>query len=667
MVRLLMFIDMKKGQSLVELLVAIGLTSILLPALITGLINSREGKPQLAQRVKAVSLMRETQEAVRSMRNRDWSNIAVNGTYHPLIWNNMWASESGLITLDGFTRSYTVSSVNRNAAGALVPTPTGTIDPSTKKIDVIISWTQPYTSSIDSTIYLTRWRDNLPYEETTEDQFNAGTKTGTVVRSSAPQPIPTPGDGEIILGSGGHSDWCNASLNENTQELPKNGVGKAISAITGVSDGLPNQAAAVTGENSSGVSFANVLIGDDPPSPSIEATFDGYKTNGVFTEQDYAYITTDSNGKQGVIINLNSISGGKYLAAGYLDLGSASANGVSIFVLNDKAYLTGTNGKLYKFTLPIDRSGTFLPDSNVVLPGVGNKIIVKDNYAYIAINNTSTQIQIVDISSMTLKGTINVGNSRNGIDVTVNDTATRAYLATAVNIDSNQKEFFAINISNKDSLTSVGNFDTGAMDPKGTALIPGSLAVLVGHGGIEYQVVRLDNDNLQACGSGVDANININGGASVKEADNDAYSYIISDSDPEFRIVEGGPGGGYSNQGIFESQTFNPGYQTADNSFEANFSQPSGSTIQFQVALANQDAGCCPGTYTFVGQDGTSSTWFPLTPTPGLTSYSAPFPFVNYPPNYSNPGQCFRYKVRMTTTDVGESPVLYDFTINYSP
>ena len=276
-------------------------------------------------------------------------------------------------------------------------------------------------------------------------------------------------------------------------------------------------------------------------------------------------------------------------------------------------------------------------------------------------------MQIVDVSTMILKGSINLGNSRNGIDLAINDTATRAYLATAVNTNANQGEFFAIDISNINSLTNLGNFDTGAMDPKGTALVPGSLAVLVGHGGIEYQVVRLDNDNLQACGSGVDANIDINGVASVKEADNDAYSYIISDSDPEFRIIEGGPGGGYSNQGIFESQTFNPGYSTADNRFEASFSQPSGSTIQFQVALANQVSGSCPASFTFVGQDGTSNTWFPLTPTPGLTTYSAPFPLGTYGLNYSNPGQCFRYKVNMTTTDTSQTPILYDFTINYSP
>src|SRR3990167_9834707 len=76
---------MKKGQSLIELLLTIGLSAVLLPALITGLISSREGKAQQQERIQAASLLRQTYEAVRSIRNRGWDNISVNGTYHPII------------------------------------------------------------------------------------------------------------------------------------------------------------------------------------------------------------------------------------------------------------------------------------------------------------------------------------------------------------------------------------------------------------------------------------------------------------------------------------------------------------------------------------------------------------------------------------------------------
>src|SRR3989338_4780927 len=117
---------MKKGQSLIELLLTIGLSAVLLPALITGLVSSREGKAQQQERIQAASLLRQTYEAVRSIRNRDWSNIEINGTYHPVISGTMWASASGSITTNGFTRSYSISDINRDSNGAIVPTPTGT-------------------------------------------------------------------------------------------------------------------------------------------------------------------------------------------------------------------------------------------------------------------------------------------------------------------------------------------------------------------------------------------------------------------------------------------------------------------------------------------------------------------------------------------------------------
>lgn len=660
---------MKKGQSLVELLLAIGLSSILLPALVTGLITSREGKPQRAARIQAVSLLRQTQEAVRSLRNRDWSNISENGTFHPEISGSQWASASGSIATGGFTQSYTISDVNRDTNGVIVEPPAGSLDPSTKKVNITISWDQPYASQVSSILYLTRWRENLSYIETTQTDFNAGLPNqdtvGVAVRSSNPPPDD---NGEIILATGGHSDWCNPSLEENTLNLPKNGVGKAISARPGSSVGQSSQAAAGTGENASGVSYANILISDtDPPQPTIEATFDGYKTNGVFAEEDYAYLATDNNLKEFVIIDLNQIVDGKYQEVGYFDA-PGNANGGSIFVSGNVGYLTAGN-QLYAIDLS-SKSGSLPLLTSVTLAGSGNKVVVNGDYAYVAVNSEPTPLQIVKIENggqtLTVVGYADLPDDEDGEDVVVNTTGTRAYLIIEEN-----KKFYIVDTSTKNgSQPFIGSYSTGEMMPKGIAVVPGNRAIVVGSGGIEYQVVNISNESAPAScipGGGIDLNFSVNGVSSIIESDGDVYSYIISDSDPEFRIVSGGSGGAFTSEGIFESQTFNPGYQTADNRFSVNFSQPAGTAIQFQVALANLDAGLCPSSFTFVGEDGTSASWFPLTPTPGISTYSAPFPLGTYGTNYSNPGQCFRYKVKLSTTDQNNTPVLYDFTINYSP
>ena len=74
-----------KGYTIIELLVALAIASLMLPALLTGLVSSREGKAQQTQRRQAVSLLNEAEEAVRSYRNRGWDSFAVNGTYHPVV------------------------------------------------------------------------------------------------------------------------------------------------------------------------------------------------------------------------------------------------------------------------------------------------------------------------------------------------------------------------------------------------------------------------------------------------------------------------------------------------------------------------------------------------------------------------------------------------------
>src|SRR5438270_5445096 len=100
---------LQAGQSLVEILVAIGLSSIILPALFLGLYTSYNGKAQANQRAQAVTILRETNEAVRSVRENGWSNIATNGTYHPQILSGTWSLVSGSGTVNGFTRSVVIN------------------------------------------------------------------------------------------------------------------------------------------------------------------------------------------------------------------------------------------------------------------------------------------------------------------------------------------------------------------------------------------------------------------------------------------------------------------------------------------------------------------------------------------------------------------------------
>ena len=178
--------ERQKGATLVEVLVAIALTGVLLPALATALITSHAGRATTRQQLKAAALMQEAAEAVRVVRQADWSNIAADGTYHPVISGSTWTLAGGPETIDGFSRQVTIATAERDSGGAA--------DPATKHVEIIVSWSQPYNGSVSEELYLSRWQDNTVWEQTAQADFTAGTVIGTAVTNTR--------GGEVELAAG---------------------------------------------------------------------------------------------------------------------------------------------------------------------------------------------------------------------------------------------------------------------------------------------------------------------------------------------------------------------------------------------------------------------------------------------------------------------------------
>jgi hypothetical protein len=149
---------------------------------------------------------------------------------------------------------------------------------------------------------------------------------------------------------------------------------------------------------------------------------------------------------------------------------------------------------------------------------------------------------------------------------------------------------------------------------------------------------------------------------SVTEANNDSYVYLVANTmEHQLKIIQGGPDTGiYINAGQITSKYFDATKATAFNSFYANIAKVLGTTdIQFQVSVGGDDnANCATLNYQYVGPDGTANTQFATT--------SAAVPLIG-PTGYQNPGRCFSYKAFLTTTDNNQTPILDDFTVNYSP
>jgi hypothetical protein len=640
------------GQSLVEIIVAMGLAVLILPAVYLGLATIKQNQAQFEQRSVASGLMRQMVENVRQIRQHGWVYFAHDGTFHNAVSATSAAIlATGPITENGYNRSIIISPVSRDGSGKIV-TSGGSNDPSTKKVAYSVSWETPTHTSLTSTAYMTRYMDNLAYTETTYAQFTASgaTVSGTIVNHTGGGAAV---DGDITLGGGGHGDWCLPNLNLTQVNLDKSGVANALTAIEG-------RAFAGTGENASGPSFDNVLIDNNyPPQATVSGSFDGYKTNGIFGEAGFAYMSTDTNSKQGVIIDLNSLNSitHKYSEAGNLNLQSSSTNGKAIYVANNIAYLSGSNSKLYAFNIS-SKSGNHNSIANVSLAGVANKIVVAGNNIYAAINSSSTQLQIIPLTNngQSFGTPINISvNGGVGKDVYVDptlSTVTRAYLASASN--SSKPEMFIINVdpASGQYRQTLSSYDTNGMDPYGITVVTNNKAIIVGHNGIEYQVVDLGNDSITSCSSGLNVDSGINGVASVVEQDGDAYSYIITgDSSSEFKIIEGGPSGRVGTSGYYLSAIHDFGASTAINRLSFTGTIPGSTTLGFQVAMADPVSNSCTNAnYVFTDIDSTGA-----------------IPYDDDGSDYENPARCMRYRLNFATTVNTSTPVLNDITFNYSP
>ncbi len=628
-----------QGTSLIELLIIIALLAILLPALSLSLISSREGLVQHERRLRAATLLQETQEALRTIREEDWMNIATNGTFHPIISGTTWDLAPNADSIDGITRQLVISSVFRNGNNQIVTTG-GTLDPSTKKIDITVSWATPIANELTSSMYLSRYLENALYLQTTKSDFDSGLHTGTATTNT--------NGGEIILGSGGAGDWCKPSdYIVDELDLPGNASARDVKAIEGK---------AFTGTANTGGSFIEIGISNtNPPITNIDGTVGGYETRDVFIDGQYAYIATSDASRDVVIINLNTMQ-----EVGYFNDPAWFGTAQGVFVKGNVGYVT-IGFRLHTFDLSSKTGSRPELDSIIMTLGTAYRLYVVGNYAYVAIDWGSSELKIVEVTNprnIVNRGSANVNGER-GQEVFVNETGTRAYLATSHS--SSKDEMFIINTTNKNgTLPVVGSYNSNGMSPNGITAVTGNKVILVGTGGEEYQVIEVSNEGSPTRCGGIHVNDGIYGVASVLEADGDAYSYIVTgDTGDEFKAILGGPGGGYSSSGIYESTIFDPGYAAAFNRVIPNYVQPANTQVQFQIATADPISGSCQlSNYLFVGPDGTSATFF---------NANDVLPFNDDNVGFENPARCFKYRTYLSTTDSAATPILNDFSVNYSP
>lgn len=133
----------RKGQSLVEAIVAIGITVLVITGLVVLAIGAVRSATISRNRSVAVQYAQEGMEALRSVRDRSFSELPTSGT-NRIVWTGAdWGVLAGTETIGFYTRSFTSE---QTAPGKL-------------KILLSVAWTDSAGGhTVDLTTYLTDWQ-----------------------------------------------------------------------------------------------------------------------------------------------------------------------------------------------------------------------------------------------------------------------------------------------------------------------------------------------------------------------------------------------------------------------------------------------------------------------------------------------------------------------------
>ena len=149
-----------RGQMVIEIIVAVSIFAIIAATSIVVIVGSLSTARLAEEESQATFIATEGLEAVKSIRNQGWVNLA-NGSYGIASVSGAWvfSGSSDLDPSGKYTRVTSVISVSRDGSGNIV-TSGGTVDPETKKVTSTVSWnfTPARQNSVVMNLYVTNWQ-----------------------------------------------------------------------------------------------------------------------------------------------------------------------------------------------------------------------------------------------------------------------------------------------------------------------------------------------------------------------------------------------------------------------------------------------------------------------------------------------------------------------------
>ncbi len=620
-----MSINSQKGVSLVEIILAMGLSAVIIPALFYGFVTVRDGRYREENRLEASVLLKDLNQQLLSARDSGWNALPVGSTAHykTALAGNNYVIQTGEETLGDFKRYAIFSDVYRDSASGNIVSSGGVLDKSTKKVDSFITWgSGGPTNTISTSSYLSRYLQNAFWTLDTQAEFDTGTYANT--QSTA--------DGKVVLAKQPATGSWDAPTKPAFVNTSGNNNGMAVT--------INGNYAYLTHTGTPDLSIINIT---SPEAPTIEGSLNN--NNSVYdvaVSGNYAYLATGKNSQELAIVDVSVKSAPNQVKTVNLG-GKSQARAVALY--GNHALVT----KLGSTDTELDVVDISTPLSPVVKPGLQNGTIsyygmaVAGQTAYVASSDDSGELKIVNLSPIpnsapTLTASVNLPSTSDGVDVAV--FGDYAFVATKNNTTG--AEFYVVRLSDRSIQSS---YEVGA-DVNSVFTLDGDL-VFLATSSTTSEFIVLDTSTKSATPV-LKGSYNMTSQANGVFV-NGAYAYVSSSADAEELVVlKGGGTSTYYTVGSYESQIFDRGTASGFNYVKAETTPATNCTITYQIAVSDN-----VGTFNYVGPLGTSA------PTDVYTTDGA-VPIV------ANTGRYFRVRVNFTS-DGNNTPSLNLFKVNYAP
>lgn len=138
---------MNKGQSLIEIVIAVGVVILLVTGLIVGTTASIKGSEFSTNKSRGFKYAQEAMEIIRSMRDQSWASVGAKSGLWCLDKTGTWSQPLGStcnVNIDSFfTRSvtFTWDGVNNRM-----------------RVDITVTWTDSGVHTSKLVTYFTEWK-----------------------------------------------------------------------------------------------------------------------------------------------------------------------------------------------------------------------------------------------------------------------------------------------------------------------------------------------------------------------------------------------------------------------------------------------------------------------------------------------------------------------------